>query len=98
MSTVVSLICFGPSFQKMSNQFLRHGSFRPTNLEKNLKPCVGINMFVPKDMFYFAWSTFCSSVPWILYEAAGLSYLAFLQADLNSLGQWESDICKCNLM
>ena len=39
MSTVVSLICLGPSFQKMTHHFLLHGSLRPTNLEKNLKPC-----------------------------------------------------------
>ena len=38
MSTVVSLICLGPSFQKMTHHFLLHGSLRPTNLEKNLKP------------------------------------------------------------
>ena len=38
MSTVVSLICLGPSFQKMARHFLLHGSLRPTNLEKNLKP------------------------------------------------------------
>ena len=38
MSTVVSLICFGPSFQKMTHHFLLHGSLWPTNLEKNLKP------------------------------------------------------------
>ena len=39
MSTVFSLICFDPSFQKMAHYFLLHGSLRPTNLEKNLKPC-----------------------------------------------------------
>ena len=39
MSTVVSLICLGPSFQKMTHHFLLKGSLRPTNLEKNLKPC-----------------------------------------------------------
>ena len=39
MSTVVSLICLGPSFQKMTHHFLLHGSLLlPTNLEKNLKP------------------------------------------------------------
>ena len=38
MSTVLSLICLGPSFQKMTHHFLLHGSLRPTNLEKNLKP------------------------------------------------------------
>ena len=38
MSTVVSLICLGPSFQKMTGHFLLHGSLWPTNLEKNLKP------------------------------------------------------------
>ena len=41
MSTVVSFICLGPSFQKMSHHFLLHGLLRPTNLEKNLKPCKG---------------------------------------------------------
>ena len=39
MSTVVSLVCLGPSFQKVTHQFLLHGSLRPINLEKNLKPC-----------------------------------------------------------
>ena len=39
MSTVVSLICLGPSIQQMTHHFLLHGSLRPTNLEKNLKPC-----------------------------------------------------------
>ena len=39
MSTVFSLICLGPSFQKMTHHFLLHGSLWPTNLEKNLKPC-----------------------------------------------------------
>ena len=34
MSTVVGLICLGPSFQKMTHHFLLHGSLRPTNLEK----------------------------------------------------------------
>ena len=38
MSTVFSLICLGPSFQKMTHHFLHHGSLWPTNLEKNLKP------------------------------------------------------------
>ena len=38
MSTVVSLICLGPSFQKMTHHFLLHGSLRPTCLEKSLKP------------------------------------------------------------
>ena len=37
MTTVVSLICLGPSFQKMTHYFLLHGSLQPTNLEKNLK-------------------------------------------------------------
>ena len=40
MSTVVSLIYLGPSFQKMTHHFWLHGSLRPTNLEKNLKPCL----------------------------------------------------------
>ena len=40
MSTVVSLICLALSFQKMTHHFLLHGSLRPTNLEKNLKPCL----------------------------------------------------------
>ena len=40
MSTVVSLICLGPSFQKMTHHFLLHGSLWPTNLENNLKPCL----------------------------------------------------------
>ena len=39
MSTVFSLICLGPSFQKMTHHFLLHWSLRPTNLEKNLMPC-----------------------------------------------------------
>ena len=34
MSTVVSLICLGPSFQKMTHHILLHGSLGPTNLEK----------------------------------------------------------------
>ena len=38
MSNVYSLISLGPSFQKMTLHFLLHGSLRPTNLEKNLKP------------------------------------------------------------
>ena len=33
MSTVVSLICLGPSFKKMTHHFLLHGSLWPTNLE-----------------------------------------------------------------
>ena len=40
MSTVDSLICLGPSFQKMTHHFFLHGSLWPTNLEKNLKPCL----------------------------------------------------------
>ena len=40
MSNVVSLICLGPSFQKMTHHFLLHGSHRPINREKNLKLCV----------------------------------------------------------
>ena len=40
MSTVVSLICLGPSFQKMTHHFLLHGLLWPTNLEKNLKPWI----------------------------------------------------------
>ena len=36
MSTVVSLICLGPSFQKMTHHFLLHGSLRPTNLQKKI--------------------------------------------------------------
>ena len=39
MSTVFSLTCLGPSFQKMTHHFLIHGSLWPTILEKNLKPC-----------------------------------------------------------
>ena len=39
MLVVVSLICLGPSFQKMTHHFLLHGSLLPTNLEKNLNPC-----------------------------------------------------------
>ena len=38
MSTVVSLICLGSSFQKMTHYYLLDGSLRPSNLEKNLKP------------------------------------------------------------
>ena len=34
MSTVVSLICLGPSFQKMTHHFLAPGSLWPTSLEK----------------------------------------------------------------
>ena len=48
MSTVVSLICLGPSFQKMTNHFLLHGSLWPTNLEKNLKPSI-IYLWVVED-------------------------------------------------
>ena len=33
-----SLICFGPSFQKMTHHFLLHGSLWPTNLEKIRSP------------------------------------------------------------
>ena len=40
MSTVVTLICLGPSFQKMTHHFLLHGSLQPTTLEKKLKPCL----------------------------------------------------------
>ena len=48
MSTVVSLICLGPSFQKMTHHFLLHGSLWPTNLEKKseallLLLCLGFN-------------------------------------------------------
>ena len=39
MLTAVSLICLDPSFQKMTHHNLLHGSLRPTNFEKNLKPC-----------------------------------------------------------
>ena len=42
MSTVFSLICLGPSFQKMTHHFLLHGSPRLTNLEQNLKPCTHV--------------------------------------------------------
>ena len=42
MSTVVSLICLGSSFQKMIHHFLLHGSLPPTNLEKKLKSCTYI--------------------------------------------------------
>ena len=38
MSTVLCLICLGPSFQKMTNHVLLHESLRPTYLEKSLKP------------------------------------------------------------
>ena len=34
LSTVLSLICVGPSFQKMTNHFLLHGSLWPNDLEK----------------------------------------------------------------
>ena len=40
MPSVFSLICVGPSFQKMTHHFLLHGSLWPTNLEKILKPCL----------------------------------------------------------
>ena len=36
----VSLICLGPSFQKMTHHFLLHVSLGPTSLEKNLKPWI----------------------------------------------------------
>ena len=39
MSTVVSLMCLGPSFQKRTHHFLLHESLWPINLEKTLKPC-----------------------------------------------------------
>ena len=51
MSTVLSLICFVPSFQKMSQHFLLYGSLRPTNLEKNLKPWGYTVQFHKKDPF-----------------------------------------------
>ena len=38
MSIVVSLICLGPSFQKMTHHFLLHGSLPPTNLKKIWSP------------------------------------------------------------
>ena len=38
MSVVLSLICLGPLFQKMTHYFSLNGSLRPTNLKKNLKP------------------------------------------------------------
>ena len=44
MSTVFSLICLSPSFQKMTHHFLLHRSLRVTNLEKNLNLCK-INFF-----------------------------------------------------
>ena len=47
MSTVVSLICVGPSFQKMNHHFLLFGLLGPINLEKNLKPCCFICDLVP---------------------------------------------------
>ena len=46
---MVSLICLGPSFQKMTHHFLLHGSLWPTNLEKNLKPCT-ISIFSCADL------------------------------------------------
>ena len=48
MSTVFSLICLDPSFQKMAHHFLLHGSLRPTNLEKNQKPCKEICLMQTK--------------------------------------------------
>ena len=38
MSTVVSLICLGPSFQKMTRHFCSMGHFGP-QIFQNLKPC-----------------------------------------------------------
>ena len=48
MSTVFSLICLGPSFQKMTQHFSLDGSLQPTNLEKNLKPwsCCGCQIYL----------------------------------------------------
>ena len=37
---MVTLLCLGPHFQKITHHFLLHGSLPPTNLEKNLKPCI----------------------------------------------------------
>ena len=63
LSTVFSLICLGPLFQKMTHHFLLHGSLWPTNLEKNLKPCYPQSApdlrpsspsFVPERSFSFA--------------------------------------------
>ena len=48
MSTVVILICLGPSFQKMTHHILLHGSLPPTNPEKNLKPCI----LAPRSVLY----------------------------------------------
>ena len=42
MPILVSLICLGPSFQKITHHFMLHGSLWPTNLEKKseaLKYC-----------------------------------------------------------
>ena len=54
MSTVVSLICLGPSFQKMTHYFLLHGSLRLTNHEKYLKPCpwMTLNSFCTQINYY----------------------------------------------
>ena len=44
MSTVFSLICLGPSFQKMTHHFLHHGSIWPTYRENNPKPCRSVHL------------------------------------------------------
>ena len=41
-----------PSFQKMTHHFLLHGSLRPTNLKKNLKPWIQFQ-FRPYLIFTF---------------------------------------------
>ena len=51
---MVSLICLGPSFQKMTHYFLLHGSLWPTNLEKNLKPCSFVEDNLPPEEFVIA--------------------------------------------
>ena len=46
ISTVVSLICLGPLFQKMTHHFLLHGSIRPTNLEKKPEALLFLQLHV----------------------------------------------------
>ena len=64
MSTVVSLICLGPPFQKMTHHFLLHESLLPTNLEKNLKLCLrGLCSFLKfQDYVYDSLHTAAISV------------------------------------
>ena len=56
MSTVVSLICLGPSFQKMTHHFLLHGSLLPINLEKIFSPGDLNKTFGNVDESYRSWN------------------------------------------